>query len=139
MQHIRILHNGDLRETTPKPSPHWLVNVREDGSVWGEVLLRGWGRTLPEDFRIPDHERFFEIPAELRGHKLSAPPHHEEIIVSLVRPEGYHECSFLMSQLPQDSRLRSALDELVLRIHEITEPRRSPDGGPAGASSMVYE
>lgn len=132
MHHIRVLHNGDLRATTPKPSPHWMVHVREDGSVWGEVLLRGWGRTLPDDFRIPEHERFFDIPAELRHHELAAPPHHEEIIVSLVRPGGYHECSFLMSQLPHDSRLRSALLELVLRIDEITEQAASPNGGPAG-------
>jgi len=130
MRHIRILHNGDLRATTPDPSPHWMVHVREDGSVWGEVLLRGWGRTLPEDFRIPDHERFFDIPAELQRHELAAPPHHEEIIVSLVRPGGHHECSFVMSQLPPESRLRSALEELVQRINEITERGDAGNGGP---------
>src|SRR5208283_660727 len=121
MHHIRILHNGDLRATTLEPSPHWMVHVREDGRVWGEVLLRGWGCTLPEDFRIPNHERVFDIPTELRRHKLAALPHHEEIIISLVRPGGHDECSFVMSQLPLDSRLRSALEELVQRIHKITE------------------
>ena len=49
--HLRILHNGDLRKDTPKPSPHWMVHVREDGSVWGEVLMPGWGRTLSKEFR----------------------------------------------------------------------------------------
>jgi len=79
------------------------------------MLLRGLGRTLPEDLRIPDHERVFDIPAELQRHELAAPPHHEEIIISLVRPGGHQECSFVMSQLPPDSRLRSALEELVQR------------------------
>jgi hypothetical protein len=98
-----------------------MVHVREDGSVWGEVLMIGWGRTLPPDFRIPNHERFFDIPAELRQHQLAAPPHHEEIIVSLMRSGGYFECSFLMSQLPPDCSLRSALADLLQRIQQIVE------------------
>ncbi len=118
---LRVLHNGDLRKETQQPSPHWMVHVREDGSVWGEVLMRDWGRNLPPDFRLPDHERFFEIPAELSTQQLAAPPHHEEIIVSLMRSSGYSDCSFLMSQLPSASRLRSALAELSRRVQDIVE------------------
>lgn len=118
---VRILHNGDLRKETESPSPHWMVHVRKDGSIWGEVLLRGWGRTLPEEFRIPEHERFFDIPPDLRHHDLAASPHHEEIIISLVRSGGYFECSFLMSQLPAKSKLRSAIEELVTKIQEVIE------------------
>jgi hypothetical protein len=121
MRHIRILHNGDLRTTTLNPSPHWMVKVWEDGVVRGEVLLRGWMRRLPTDFRIPEHDRLFDIPAELQRHQLATAPHHEEIIISLVRPGGYDECSFVMSQLQKDSRLRSALEELVRSINEIAE------------------
>lgn len=119
--HVRILHNGDLRTGTPTPSPHWMVHVREDGAVWGEVLTSGLGRMLPEGFRIPHHDRFFDIPPELRSHQLAVQPHHEEVIISLVRPGGYHDCSFLMSQLQADSRLRAALEDLLERIHEIAQ------------------
>ncbi len=122
MRYMRILHNGDLRADTPQPSPHWMVHVREDGNMWGEVLMRDWGRTLPEDFRIPDHERFFDIPSELSSHQLAASPHHEEIIVSL---EPRCACCFLMSQLPTPSRLRSALADLIQKIQGIVE--RGPD------------
>jgi hypothetical protein len=118
MHHLRILHNGDLRKDSPKPSPSWMVHVRESGSVWGEVLMRGWGRTLPQDFRIPEHERFFDIPPELRSHQLAAMPHHEEIIVSL---EPRCECCFLMSQLPIGCRLHCALVDLLQKIQEIVE------------------
>ena len=130
--HVRILHNGDLRSGTPTPSPHWMVHVREDGAVWGEVLTPGLGRMLPEGFRIPHHERFFNIPPELRSHQLRAQPHHEEVIISLVRPGGHQECSFLMSQLQADSSLKAALEDLLERIHEITEP-----DGPANGSQPI--
>src|SRR5690349_8236574 len=125
MRYMRILHNGDLRAATPQPSPHWMVHVRDDGTVWGEVLMRDWGRTLPKDFRIPEHERFFDIPPELATHQLAASPHCEEIIVSLMRRGGYADCSFLMSQLPTASRLRLALADLIQRIQGIVE--RGPD------------
>ncbi len=118
MRYLRVLHNGDLRKETALPSPHWMVHVREDGSVWGEVLMRDWGRMLPTDFRIPDHERFFDVPAELSRHQLAASPHPEEIIVSL---EPQCVCSFLMSQLPTDCRMRSALSDLLARIREVVE------------------
>jgi hypothetical protein len=121
MHRLRILHNGDLRKETPEPSPHWMVHVREDGSVWGEVLMRDWGRTLPTDFRLPDHSRFFNIPPELREHQLSKSPHHEAIIVSLVKSGGHHECTFLMSDLPAGSSLNSALSELLQKINKIVE------------------
>jgi hypothetical protein len=106
-----------------------MVQVREDGGISGEVLLRSWGRTLPEDFHITDYQRFFDIPAELLHNEIAAPPHHEDIIVSLVRSGGHHECSFVMSQLSTDSRLRSALEELVQRINEITEQGGAVNGG----------
>jgi hypothetical protein len=128
MRYIRVLHNGDLKKETVQPSPHWMVHVREDGSVWGEVLMRGWGRTLPADFRLAEHERFFEIPEELTHHELATPPHHEEIIVSLVRSGGYFDCSFLMSQLPTDCRLRWALVDLIKKIQEVVQAGPMQDG-----------
>jgi hypothetical protein len=126
MQYLRVLHNGDLRKETLKPSPHWMVHVGEDGHIWGEVLTRDWGRMLPNDFRLPDHKRFFEIPPALGQHQLAKPPHHEEIIVSLVRRGGFCENSFLMSQLPADSPLRGALTDLVRRIQEVVEQGPPP-------------
>lgn len=115
---MRILHNGMLRKDTREPSPHWMVHVYDNGNVWGEVLTMEWGRTLPKDFQMPDKNRFFEIPAELRQHQLAKHPHHEEIIVTLVTKGGYHECSFLMSQLTADSSLRFALNDLLQRVQE---------------------
>jgi hypothetical protein len=109
-----------------------MVHVREDGTVWGEVLMRDWGCTLPREFQLPYHERFFDIPPELSGHQLVASPHHEEIIVSLMRSGGYADCSFLMSQLPTASRLRSALADLIQKIQGIVE--RGPDASHTAAS-----
>jgi hypothetical protein len=98
-----------------------MVMIAEDGSVVGEVLMREWGRFLPKDFRIPEHSRFFDIPRELSTHQLSASPHHEEIIVSLERSDGHRDATFLMSQLPADCSLRSALSDLLAKIRAVVE------------------
>ena len=70
MAYLRILHNGDLRKETPLPSPHWMVHMHEDGRTWGEVLLGDWGRTLPSEFRIADHERFLIFRRRWRSTSL---------------------------------------------------------------------
>ena len=127
MAYLQVLHNGDLRTDSPRPSPHWMVHVWRDGQVWGEVLMRDWGRWLPKDFRIPQHERLFQIPAELTRHQLTTHPHHEEIIVSLPVGEDGFLCTFLMSQLPPTCTLRSALDDLLRLIHEFTEQGAAPN------------
>jgi hypothetical protein len=90
---------------------------------------------LPEGFRIPHHERLFEIPADLTRHSLTVQPHHEEIIVSLPVGDDDFLCSFLMSQLPEDCALRSALDDLLVLIHkftELTEPDAAGNSRRAG-------
>jgi hypothetical protein len=132
MNHLRILHNGDLRAESPQPSPHWMIHVREDGLVWGEVLTRERGRMLPDGFAIRELGRFFDIPAHLREQKLQVQPHHEEIILALVEPSGHWLCSFLMSDLPEDSRLRLALVELVQKIQKIAEPDVAGNSHRAG-------
>jgi hypothetical protein len=125
MLHIRLLHNGDLGKTTAKPSPHWMMHIGEDGTIWGEVLTREAGRNLPENFRIPNHQRFFDIPAELRTNRLMVQPRHEEIIISLVQPGGHSECSFLMSQLPSQSGMRDAIEEVMQKIQDFIKERES--------------
>ncbi len=119
MNNLRILHNGDLRKDSPHPSPHWMVHIREDGNVWGELLTLASGRLLPKDFTITNPNAFFDIPEELRHHKLQTQPHAEEIIVCLVETPGHWVCSFAMSQLPQDSSMRAALDALVQKINDL--------------------
>ncbi len=131
MRYLRILHNGDLREGTPQPSPHWMVHVREDGEVWGEVLTPKRGCFLPEGFRLADAGRFFDIPEELQQHRIQKQPDSEEIILSLQESSGRSVCSFLKSQLSESCSLRRALDQLVQKIQEITEPGAAPNGGPA--------
>lgn len=93
-----------------------MVHVREDGIIWGELLTLASGRRLPKDFTVANPARFFDIPAELRQHNVQTQPHHEEIILSLEEPSGCQVCSFLASQLPEDSPLRAALDQLELQI-----------------------
>jgi len=121
MRYLRVLHNGDLRKEALQPSPHWTIIIHEDGSMGGEVLMRDWRRLLPKDFRIPDHRRFFDIPPALSTHQLTVSPHHEEIIVSLERRDGHRDCIFLMSQLPADCRLHSALSDLLEKIQKIVD------------------
>jgi hypothetical protein len=77
---------------------------------------------LPEGFRIPHHERLFEIPADLTRHTLKVQPHHEEIIVSLPVGDDEFLCTFLMSQLPEDCPVRAALGDLLRLLREFTEP-----------------
>jgi hypothetical protein len=116
-----------------------MAYVMEDGSVSGEVLTRTKGRFLPKDFSVKDPEALFDIPHEFRGRQLQVSPHHEEIIVAFVDPAGHHLCSFLMSDLPDDHRLRSALAELAARIQAFAEPGASPNGGlaePLGNSGV---
>ena len=143
MAYLQVLHNGDLRKDSPKPSPHWMVHVWRDGRVWGEVLTPAGGRWLPEGFRIPRHERLFEIPAELSRHRLTERPHHEEIIISLPVGDEEFLCSFLMSQLPRGCVLRSALEDLLILIDEFTErtepgaPPKSRPAGPLPSSAEV--
>ena len=98
-----------------------MVKVWEDGSICGEIMSRTWGGTLPSECRIPNHERFFDIPSALVGHKLAAQPHHEEIIVSVTRSGEDEEGSFLMSQVPSESGLHAALTELSRVIQEIVQ------------------
>lgn len=122
--YLRILHNGDLRKDSPKPSPHWTVLVHEDGRIVGEVLMREWACwSLPKDFHIPEHSRFFDIPTELtqQQHLMTTSPHFEELIVSIMRGDGHRESIFLMSQLPEGCRLLSALADLLQKIGEIVE------------------
>jgi hypothetical protein len=106
-----------------------MVHVREDGAVWGEVLTRTHVQLLPNDFSLADKARYFDIPTDLRQRQLQSQPHHEEIIVSLVEPSGYHLCSFLMSQLPDDSRLRAALVELVQKVQTLAEQSAKGSSG----------
>jgi len=73
---------------------------------------------LPEGFRIPQHERLFDIPVEFTRHQLTAQPHHEEIILTFPTGEDGFICSFLMSQLPPDCAMRAGLDDLLGLIHE---------------------
>ena len=122
MHYLRILHNGDLRKDSPKPSPHWTVVVHEDGRIAGEVLMREWSQwSLPKDFQIPEDSRFFDIPPELTAQHHSTPAHFEDLIVSLKRGDGNLDCIFLMSQLPEGCRLHSALTDLLRKIGEIVE------------------
>ena len=88
--------------------------------------MREWRRFLPKDFRVPDHARFFDIPPELSAHQLTASPHYDEIIVSLEQRDGHRDCTFLMSQLPADCPLRSALSDLLQKIREIVEAGPKP-------------
>lgn len=122
MAYLQVLHNGDLRKHSPEPSPHWMVHVWRDGRVWGEVLTPAGGRWLPEDFRIPNHERLFDIPSALARHSLTELPHHEEIVVSVRVGDDDFLCSFVMSQLPKDCALRTALEELLVSINKFTNP-----------------
>jgi hypothetical protein len=122
MAYLQVLHNGDLRKDSLKPSPYWMVHVWRDGRVWGEVMTVEGGRWLPADFRIPHHERLFDIPPELARHTLTAQPHHEEIIVSLLVGDDEFLCTFLMSQLPEDCPVRAALGDLLRLLREFTEP-----------------
>jgi len=122
MSYLQVLHNGDLRKDSTKPSPHWMVHVWRDGRIWGEVMTVEGGRWLPADFRIPHHERLFDIPPELARHTLTAQPHHEEIIVSLPVGDDEFLCTFLMSQLPEDCPVRAALGDLLRLLREFTEP-----------------
>jgi hypothetical protein len=136
MKRLRVLHNGNpsgLFKGTLQPSPHWMLFVMEDGSVSGEVLTKTQRWDLPRDFKISDPSRLFDIPLNLRQQQLEVNPHCEEIIVSLVEPSGHRPCTFLMSQLPLDSPLRSVLEELAQRVKELTGPGAAPNGGPAMA------
>jgi hypothetical protein len=113
MNHLRILHNGDPRNG----SPHWMVHVNESGKVWGEILTDTFSRFLQDDlFKLEGIQRFFKIPPPLTQKNLTAHPHHEEIILSLVTPSGKSLCSFLLSEVPKDSELRDAVKELVEQI-----------------------
>ncbi|MEY4387954.1 MAG: hypothetical protein RLY20_3237 [Verrucomicrobiota bacterium] len=118
---VRILHNGDLREETQQPSPHWTVIVHEDGKVIGEVLMRQWGQFLPKEFQVSDHGRFFDIPPELTAQQHLTSAHCNDLIVSLERRDGHRDCVFLMSQLPEGCRLHAALSELLQKIQAMVE------------------
>src|SRR5258705_8897254 len=109
MNRLRVLHNGDLRQDTLKPSPHWVAYVTEDGYVFGEVLTRTTRRSLPKAFRVSDPARFFDIPPDLRRHHFQTSTHPEDIILALVDPTGNYLCTFLLSQLPPDSPLKAAV------------------------------
>jgi hypothetical protein len=123
MRYVRILHNGDpLATREPHPTPHWMVKVRDDGVVWGEVLTKDGIRIFPKDFRLPDYDRFFQIPEELSTHHIEA-AHHEDIRISLVNDETF-ECTFLLSQLQQNSPLRAAVHELIQIIENA--PKQGP-------------
>jgi hypothetical protein len=98
-----------------------MVHVREDGEIWGEYLTPECGRRLPENFRVDLTERFFNIPEALTHHTLETTPHHEEIILALVTPSGHWLCSFTMSELPHESPMRAALDDLLNKLKDWAE------------------
>lgn len=132
MRYLRALHNGDPSGMRGTLSPRWEVCVSEDGRVWGESLIGDSARMLPEEFRIEDYETLFDIPQEFRHKNLligRSAPHYEDVIVSLVAPGGHRECTFLMSQLPESSRLRAGLQSVGDQIRRLTEPAA---GGNAG-------
>ncbi|HEY1717997.1 MAG TPA: hypothetical protein VGH42_06840 [Verrucomicrobiae bacterium] len=112
MNRIRILHNGDPRNG----SPHWMVYVSEDGQFWGEILMKTAGRFLPKDFDVKNSQRFFKIPPQFAKKQLTAQPHCEEIIITLGNPSGEVLCAFLLSEVPKDSDLRTAVEEVVEEI-----------------------
>ena len=113
MKSLRILHNGDPRNG----SPHWWISVNERGEFWGEILLWATGRFLQNDFKLQDTEWFFKIPPELVEHQIPVQPHHEEIILRLTAaPSGKCLCSFLLSDVPKDSDLRKAVEDVIGKI-----------------------
>src|SRR5579859_4188322 len=62
-RHKPVLHTsltllGDLRATTPDPSPHWLVHVREDGSVWVRCCCGAWGAHCQKTSAFPTTRGF---------------------------------------------------------------------------------
>ena len=121
MNHLRILHNGDLGAHSRSPSPHWMLHVREDGDIWGEYLTRDVGRAIPHTLRVPQPERFFQVPPELANRTLESQPHHEEIILSIVTPSGHWLNSFVMSELPNECPMRDALNELLTKLKDWAE------------------
>jgi hypothetical protein len=101
-----------------------MVEVDTDGRAWGEVITSEGRLELPGDFRIPDHQRLFEIPAELVGHELTtalmAGPLRGKIILAFRDHDVVHSV-FLMAQLPIGCALRYALDDLLSLIQPFTE------------------
>ena len=97
--------------------------MSEDGRVWGELDTGDSARMLPAGFRIPDHHLFFDIPQELKRNDLMRDlrPNYDGVIVSLVASAGDYECRFLMTQLPEHSPLRAALQDVGEQIRQLTE------------------
>jgi len=122
MRYLRVLHRGYQSAGALEPSPHWMVFVREDGEIWGEILTHQHVRFLPQDLQIADPGRFFEIPVELQQHQLQTVAQPEDVILALKEPSGRAVCSFLESQLSECCCLRAALDELFQKMQELLAP-----------------
>ena len=122
MRYLRVQYLGDPSGSRGTPSPRWEVCVSEGGRVWGELETGTSTRMLPSDFRIPDHRPFFEIPQEVQHEDLirQLKPNYDGIIVSLVAPGGHRERSFLMTQVPEHSSLRVAIQGLQDQIGQLT-------------------
>ena len=115
------MHNGD----TENGSPHWQVIVDEDGEIRGEILTKGSSRFLPKDFKLDNFQHCFKIPPELIKQKLTAIPHHEEIIISPNVLSGNFG-SFLLSDVPKDSDLRKAVEEVVEKVAALANKSGKP-------------
>jgi hypothetical protein len=121
MRYIRV--NRFCRpEIWPKPrSPDFMIDLREDGALCGDISLRNGGCIpLPDDLTIPEHQRLFEIPAELAGRRVASHQDHE-IMISISGPLGRPDrgASFLMSEVPPGSTMHAALAELLQIITKI--------------------
>ncbi len=79
---------------------------------------------------MSDPAALFDIPASFRYRRLQGQPHHEEIIVTLMTRSDRVLCSFLFSELTEDSPFRRALSEIVQKIEEIAEHCASATGAP---------
>jgi hypothetical protein len=68
-----------------------------------------------KDFKLDNFQYFFKIPPELANKQLAAIPPREEIIISLNVLSGIFG-SFLLSDVPKDSDLRKAIEEVVEKV-----------------------
>jgi len=105
------MHNGDVKNG----SPHWQVIVSEDGEIRGEILTKGTIRRLPKDFKLDNFQYFFKISPELANKRLAELPPCEEIIISINVLLGTFG-SFLLSDVPKNSNLRKAVEEVVEKV-----------------------
>jgi hypothetical protein len=119
MRYLRVFCRGDRQTEEPQSTAFWMVHIREDGEVWGEIMANGQARFLPDDFRLADTGRFFEIPPDLRRRQIVIQPNPQEVLITLKETSGQVVSSFLDWQVQQRGALRSALDELLQKMQAI--------------------